>query len=64
MVREPTRLLSYAEAADLLGLHVSTVRGLVSRGDLPIVRIGNAVRFDTADLKEFIESRKSREKKH
>ena len=48
------RLLSVREAAAVLGISERTIRSLVSRGELPCVRIGRRVLFDPQDLETFI----------
>jgi excisionase family DNA binding protein len=44
-------LYSADEVADLLGLHVRTVRGYVRDGRLPAVRIGKQYRISEDDLR-------------
>ena len=51
-------LLTYREAAALLGVTDRTVWTLVHRGNLPAVRFGHSVRIDPADLRAFIERSK------
>jgi excisionase family DNA binding protein len=46
-------LYSAEEVADVLGLHVRTVRGYVRDGRLPAVRIGKQYRISERDLREF-----------
>lgn len=46
-------LLRYREAAAALGLCESKVRELAEAGDLPIVRIGRAVRINRAALERW-----------
>lgn len=41
------------EVADMLGLHVRTVRGYVRDGRLPAVRIGKQYRISEQDLRAF-----------
>ena len=53
-------LLTYREAAALLGVTDRTVWTLVDRGELPAVRFGHSVRIDPADLRAFIEQAKGR----
>lgn len=48
-------LLTAAEAAELLSVCTRTVRRLGWRGDLPVVRVGHAVRFRLADLRALID---------
>ncbi len=58
--RTPTveGLLTYDQAAKLLGVTGRTVWTLVHRSDLPAVRFGHSVRIDPADLRAFIERAK------
>ena len=51
-------LLTYRDAAALLGVTDRTVWTLVHRGNLPAVRFGHSVRIDPADLRAFIERSK------
>lgn len=48
-------LLTYRQAAKVLGVTERTVWTLVHDGELPVVRFGRSVRIDPADLREFIE---------
>ncbi|MBB4687694.1 helix-turn-helix domain-containing protein [Amycolatopsis jiangsuensis] len=48
---------SAEEVADLLGLHVRTVRGYVREGRLPAMKIGKQYRIAAADLESFTGSR-------
>jgi excisionase family DNA binding protein len=50
-------LLKVTEAASTLGLGRSTVWGLVWSGDLPVVRVGRAVRIPRAGLEAWVKSR-------
>ena len=52
-------LVDTREAARLLGVSSRTVWRLYASQELPIVRIGRAVRFDVADLRKLIEQLKS-----
>lgn len=54
------RLLTYREAAKVLGVTERTLWMLVDRGLLPAVRFGRSVRIDPADLRAFIERGKGR----
>lgn len=47
------QLYSVEQVADLLGLHVRTVRGYVRDGRLQAVRIGKQYRIARDDLEEF-----------
>ncbi len=46
----PQELYSVYQVADLLGLHVKTVRGYVREGRLKAIRIGKQYRIARADL--------------
>lgn len=48
-----TLVYSPDEVAELLGLHVRTVRGYVRDGRLPAVRIGKQYRISEQDLRAF-----------
>jgi len=48
------RLLTAAEAGELLGLTPRQVREAEWRGHLPAVRIGRLVRFPLADLERMV----------
>ena len=50
-------LLRFEEAADALALCRSTIYSLVDRGELPVVRVGRAVRIPVAAVEEFAEKR-------
>jgi len=52
-------LLSYEQAAKILGCHVRTVGNLVKRKELPAVRIGGTcVKIDPRDLQAYIDKAK------
>lgn len=53
-------LLKITEAASALGLGRSTVWSLVWAGELPVVRIGRAVRIPRAELEAWVRSRTER----
>lgn len=54
-----TILLTYGQAAELLGVSDRTVWSLVKKGELPAVRLaGRTVRIDRRDLDQFIADRK------
>jgi excisionase family DNA binding protein len=46
------------EVATRLGVCKATVYALVERGELPCVRISNAIRVAPADLADFISSKR------
>jgi len=51
-------LLDYDELAGILGLSRRQVGRLVKRGELPVVRLGRAVRFAPSDVLAYVESRR------
>ena len=51
-------LLTYEQAGKVLGVCSRTVVNLARRGELPIVRIGRAVRIDPRDLALLVERKK------
>jgi len=52
------KLLNVQEAADYLGLKVSTLYEWVSEKRIPYIKAGRLVKFDLADLDSFIEKSK------
>jgi excisionase family DNA binding protein len=55
-------LLSPRDAARAIGVCERTLFGLTKDRKLPAVRIGRAVRYDPADLREFIDAAKGARK--
>jgi excisionase family DNA binding protein len=54
------RLLSTREAANILGIHVQTVRQYIRRGELPAVKISPRLyKIRPEDLEKFIEDKKT-----
>lgn len=53
-------LLRIREVALLLRLGESTVKAMVQRGELPVVRCGRAVRIPRRELKEWVAQRTER----
>ncbi len=52
------RLLTVREVAERLAVSTATVYAPVERGELPHVRVSNAIRVAPADLAAFIEGRR------
>lgn len=50
-------LLTTREVADALHVHPRTVQRLVERGELAVVRLGAAIRFDPSELVRLIAER-------
>ena len=57
-VLQDDRLLSVREAAEQLGLCTATVYQLVGEGQLPHVRVLNAIRVAPRDLAAFVEGQR------
>jgi excisionase family DNA binding protein len=54
-VAEKTRLVPLPEAADRLGVTVSTIRAWIYRRSVPYTKIGRAVRLSEATIESIIE---------
>jgi len=52
------RLLSIDELAGQLAITVRHVRRLVAEKRVPYVKVGRLIRFDAAEIMEWIESRR------
>jgi excisionase family DNA binding protein len=50
------RLLTIQEAAQFLAISVSTLYGWVWQKRIPFVKMGRALRFDFAEIEQFIDS--------
>lgn len=48
------KLISKLDAADMLGVSVSTVERLIADGDLPMYKIRGQCRLMTSDVKTYI----------
>lgn len=51
---------TFKEAADLLSVSERTIRRLVNRDELPVVKIGRAKRIAIKDLERLLEDKKVR----
>jgi excisionase family DNA binding protein len=51
------RFLKIKEVADMLGLSVSFTYLLTKRGELPTIRIGNAIRVRSEDLENYLKGK-------
>ena len=49
------RLLTITEASQYLSLHPKTIYFMARKGELPVVKVGRAVRFDRVALDRWIE---------
>jgi len=52
-------LLTSRQAAEALAISERTLWELTNRGDMPCVRLGRSVRYDPADLKAWVQEKKS-----
>lgn len=52
------RLLTLRETARMLSISERTLRTVTRSGQLPIIRMGRAVRVDVRDIEAFIEAEK------
>jgi len=60
-VNESQRFMTKKQLAELLGLSVYTIDSWVSeRREIPFVRMGRRVKFDRADIDEWVERQKVR----
>ena len=57
-VTAPLPLIDVGQAAVRLGVSVRYVRRLVSEQRLPYVKVGKFVRFDLAELEQWIDDRR------
>ena len=57
-VRPNRRLITLAEAAELLGMSTVSVRRLIWAGKLPVVRLTRRIQIDARDLDQLIARRK------
>ncbi len=51
-----TKLLSITEAADILGLKVSTLHEWTSKKKIEHVRVGGLIKFEQEAIERFIEA--------
>jgi excisionase family DNA binding protein len=51
------RLLKMKEVAEMLGVSLSYAYLLTKRGELPTVRIGNAIRVRVGDLERYLKGK-------
>jgi excisionase family DNA binding protein len=49
-------MLTVAQVADRLTVSDAFVRRLIARGQLPVYRLGRAVRLDSADVETYVAS--------
>ncbi|MBI3183992.1 MAG: helix-turn-helix domain-containing protein [Myxococcales bacterium] len=54
------RLLTVANVSEQLGVCTATVYKLIDRGELPCIRVSNAIRIDPAELAAYLARRGGR----
>lgn len=52
------KLLTLQETAEVLGIKVPTLYNWVSERKITVVKVGRLVKFDSKDVREFIEKNK------
>jgi excisionase family DNA binding protein len=52
------RLLNNDQAAEILNISPFSLRGKVSRREIPFIKVGRRTLFDPADLRAYIDARK------
>lgn len=62
-MNEKKEILEPEEVADMLRIHVRTVKLLAGRGELPGFRVGNLWRFRRSDIEKHIEQQVAAQKK-
>jgi excisionase family DNA binding protein len=62
MAKQSRRLLTAKEVAEILGVHPQTVWNLAYRGELRSVKVAKLRKFDVADVEDYIEAGKGRDK--
>ena len=53
-------LYTVAQAADILNVSQKTVRRLIKKGYLPVIRIGGLLRIEPLDIQDLIRDNRSR----
>ena len=56
----PPLLIDLKSAADMLGLHINTIRREINRGNLASVRIGRVLRIRVAELQAYVKRNETR----
>jgi len=55
-------LLSTEQTSKILGVTIRTLFTITQRGDLPCIKVGRSVRYDTRDLESYLKQNKSQGK--
>ena len=59
-MKKPEPLYTVTEAAEILKVSEKTVRRLIKKGQLRVIRIGGLLRIDPLDLEDLIRDHRSR----
>ena len=59
-MKKTEQLYTVAQAADILNSSQKTVRRLIKKGDLRVIRIGGLLRIDPVDIHDLIRDHRSR----
>ena len=59
-MKKPEPLYTVAQAAEILNVSEKTVRRLIKKGQLRVIRIGGLLRIDPMDLEDLIRDHRSR----
>jgi excisionase family DNA binding protein len=57
------RLWGVNETAEFLGIRVSTLRDWVFRRKIPCIKVGKLVKFEPAEIEQWLETRKRESKR-
>ena len=57
-IDDSVRLLSIAQVSQQLGVSVKTLYGWVCLRQIPYVKMGRLVKFDSSDIEKWIETKK------
>jgi excisionase family DNA binding protein len=59
-MRKPEPLCTVAQVAEILNVSEKTVRRLIKKGRLRVIRIGGLLRIDPLDIQDLIRDHRSR----
>ena len=57
-------LLTVEKVAEILDVHIKTVRSYIASGELPAIKLKREYRIQQSDLDEFIRERRTDNKSH
>jgi excisionase family DNA binding protein len=63
-LRRREGLLNAKQVIALLGVHITTLQLWTRRGEIPFLRVGHGVRFDPAELAQWLEKREIKAGSH